>query len=135
MVTDTHQTTECIFEVPAGWEDKTRYFWRRGELVANAQELGPAAQARENMEKGLSRLRVAMPGYRLLERVAMDRPVKGAELLAQRFGSPDVFEVSVFWSIADKLWMFRVQGPPASEDLCREAMESFLNTYEPLEAP
>jgi hypothetical protein len=134
MLMEAHQTTECIFEVPAGWEDKTRYFYRRGNLLANAQELGPAAKAREQMAQGLARLRVAMPGYELVERAAIDRPAKGAELIAQRFGGRNAFEISVFWPIGEVLWMFRVQGPPSSEDDCREVLESFLQSYEPLEA-
>jgi hypothetical protein len=135
MLMDVHQATECIFEVPAGWADKTRYLYRRGDLLAHAQELGPLAKSREQMNRGLERLRVSMPGYQLLERSAMDRPAKDAELVAQRFGSPHLFEISVFWPIGEMLWMFRVQGPPSSEDLCREAMESFLQSYELLEAP
>lgn len=135
MQMDVHQTTECVFEVPAGWIDRTRHFYKRGDLIANAMELGPVGPARERMERGLQGLRVSMPGYKLLERVALDRPVKGSELIAQRFGAPEAFEVSVFWTIAGVLWMFRVQGPPGSEEMCREAMESFLNTYEPLGEP
>jgi hypothetical protein len=135
MLMDTHQTTECVFEVPAGWHDKTRYLYRRGDLLATSQELGPAVKARQMMEQGLARLRVTMPGYELVERVAVDRPAKGADLLAQRFGSPNIFEISVFWSIGDVLWVFRVQGPQPAEALCREAMETFLQTYEPLEVP
>ncbi len=129
------QATECTYEVEADWVDHTRYVYRAGELLALCEPFSSAADGPALIQKALDRFRVSMPGYELAERRSIDRPTEGAELFSQRFGGPRaLFEISVFWRVGDVMWVFRVQGPPAEHERGMRAVESFLESYEPVEA-
>lgn len=131
-----HQATECAYEVDADWVDRTRYLYKDGDVVAVSEPFAPVAESAAAIERVLQRFRFSVPGYELLERRRIDHPVPGAELLAHRLGGDvALVEVSVFWPVGDTTWAFRVQGPPSTEARCRAAVESFLETYQPVEAP
>jgi len=83
--------------------------------------------------EALETFRLSVPAFELLERTALDKPAPGAELIALSVGGNlDVFELSIFWPIGDRYWVFRARGPRALEEPCREAANSFLETYQPV---
>lgn len=132
----TYEATECAFQVDAGWKDQTRYLYQNEEIIVVSEPFASVAETSVAIEKVLERFRVSVPGYELVERRKLDQPGEGAELVAHRLGGPTPrFEIAVFWPIEDTTWSFRVQAPPASEERCRMALESFLQSYQPVEAP
>lgn len=132
----TYEATECAFQVDDSWKDQTRYVYQDEEMLVVSEPFASVAETTTAIETVLGRFRVSVPGYALVERRKLDQPVEGAELVAHRLGGPTPrFEIAVFWPIADTTWSFRVQAPPASEERCRAALESFLQTYQPVEAP
>lgn len=126
--------TECIYEVDDDWVDETRYVYKNGDVVAICEPVSPVAEAKAKIDRALEIFRVSTPDYQLLERRGIDRPVRGAEILTHKIGGEGAFETAVFWPIGETMWAFRVRGPLADEDGCRQAMDGFLESYEPVEA-
>ena len=135
MMAKTFDATECIYQVDDDWVDETRYLYRSGEVFALCEPVSSVADGKAKIEKAIEIFRLSAPQYELLERRSLERPVRGAELLAHRIGGDDVFEIAVFWPIDDTMWAFRVRGPLAAEDSCRDTMQGFLESYEPVETP
>lgn len=129
------QATECVFEIPEGFVDDTGYEYELGPVNVVTGPYGTLAEWRQKVEIALEKFRTSVPAYELIERRPIEQPVPGAELVVLKVGgSIDVFELSIFWPIGDKVWAFRSRGPQAVEDACREAAQAFLETYEPLGA-
>lgn len=132
---DAFHATECLYAVDEGWTERTRYAYKAGDLVAISEPFASVAEGRAAIDAALNRFRISTAGYQLLEHHRLNQPVEGAELVTQRFTSPrTLFEITLFWPVGEVLWMFRVFGPPDTEAQCREAMASFLESYESMEA-
>lgn len=130
----TCHTTECIFEVADDWIDDTGYTYDHGDVRVVAGPFAPVSEWRRKVDEALEKFRLSVPAYELLERRPIDRPAPGAEVVALKVGGTmKVFELSIFWPIGETVWVFRAKGPQAVEDSCREAAESFLETYQPVE--
>lgn len=129
--------TECVYQVDADWIDRTRYVYKHGAITVLSEPLTTVGEAKAKIQKALDAFQITMPNYQLLERRNLDKPVPGAELFAHRMGNPDemqVFEIAVFWPVGESMWVFRVQAPLAAEEACRHVMDSFFESYEPVEA-
>ena len=130
----TFQATEFAYEIEDGWRDQTRYLYDHGSVRATIEVYSSVQNYPREIEKTMERFRLAVPSYALLERRKLDRPAPGAELFAHRLGGDFTsFEITVFWPVGELMWMFRATGPHAEEDRCREMVETFLDTYQPVD--
>lgn len=126
--------TECVFPVDDGWVDHTGYAFQADDMTVVIGPFSPRDGWREKVDEALERFRLSVPAYELVERRPLDKPAPGAELVAHRVGGQLLlFELSIFWPIGETVWVFRAKGPQTTEEPCREAAESFLETYRPVE--
>ena len=129
-----HTCSECVFDVEPGWVDDTAYVFDHGELSVLIGPFTPRASYAGKLDKAVQTFRVATAEYELVERSARDKPVGGAEILAHRIGgSVSRFELNLFWPLGETIWVCRVRGPWDSEDACRQVLEHFITTYEPID--
>lgn len=131
MVT-RHQASECEFEVETGWRDLTKYVYRLGDLTFHIEPFGRASDASERVEGALKNFDRSTTRHVVVERRRIDTPFRG-ELIAHRMA--DIFEVIVCWAIGERSWLCRATGPIEAEDACRETVDKFLETYEPIREP
>lgn len=133
-MTTTCHATECIFEIDDDWVDDTGYSYQAGEVNVVIGPFAPIHTWRAKVDETLERFKLSVPAYELVERRPIDRPVPQAEMVSMRVrGQTALFELSVFWPIGERMWVFRARGPLATEDDCRAATESFLETYQPVD--
>lgn len=132
--TRLHTCSECIFEVEPGWVEDTGYVFVQGDCRVIIGRYGAASTWAGKLDRAIEAFRLSTPGYQLLERGTIDRPVPGGEMLAHRIGgSVARLEVNLFWPLGDTMWVCRVRGPWDAEELCRDIAERFLESYEPTE--
>jgi hypothetical protein len=129
-----HTCTECVFDVEDGWVDDTGYSFENGSLSVVMGPYVAKVKWPGKLDQAVETFRLATPEYELVERRVETRPVAGSDLLAHRIGGPiDRFELNVFWPLGDMIWAFRVRAPRASEELCWQTAERFLDSYEPID--
>jgi hypothetical protein len=129
-----HHATECTYQIDESWVDHTRYVYAAGPILALAERFGPARNAASAIEAALKRFQTSAPGHQLLERREVSAPTLGAVQVFHRVaGPPRFFEAAVFWPLGEDLWLFRAHGPWEQETACREALQSFIHSYTPIE--
>jgi hypothetical protein len=129
----TFQASECAYDVEDGWVDRTRYAYADGDVRVIAERFSPSAEAKSRVDEAIARFSLSMARYELLERRKIERPFVG-EVVTHRFGGElDQFEIAAFFEAAGETWVFRVSGRNHTEDRCRLAFESFIETYQPVE--
>jgi hypothetical protein len=130
----TYHATECVFEVDGRWLDDTGYTYQAGPVGVVIGPFAPLETWRAKVDEALEKFKLSVPAYELVERRELDRPAPGAELVSMRVGGQlELFELSIFWPIGGKVWVFRSRGPLSAEEACREAAATFLETYQPVE--
>lgn len=134
MVT-RHQASECEFEVEDGWRDLTNYVYRLGVVTFHVERFGRASDASERVEGALRNFDRSATRHVVVERRLIETPFRG-DFIAHRMASDGgLFEVIVVWAIGERSWLCRATAPLEAEDACRETIDKFLETYEPVEEP
>jgi len=134
-----HTCTECVFDVDADWVDGTAYAYANGDVRVTTGRFTSRSDWAGKLDKAIETFGRGAAKYELVERTRLERPAPGAEILAHRFGGNlNRFELNLFWPLDDDIWVCRVRGPWDSEDVCRQVIDRFIETYEPvgeIEAP
>lgn len=125
--------TECVFSVDEEWVDNTGYKYQAGDLSVVIGPFAPRDAWVNKVEQALEQFRLSAAAFEIVERRQLAKPVAPAELIALRVGGQHaLFELSIFWPVGEAMWVFRARGPQALEPHCREAAESFVETYQPV---
>jgi len=125
--------TECVFAVDETWVDNTGYKYVAGDLSVVIGPFAPRAAWQAKVEQALEQFRLSVAAFEIVERRPLAKPVETAEMIAVRVGGQmPIYELSIFWPIGDAMWVFRARGPHAVEQHCREAAQSFIETYQPV---
>ena len=128
-----HTCTECVYDVEPGWVDGTGYIYTNGAIRLTLGVCVPMAKWPGTIDRAIDTFRVSTPGYEVVARGPVDGPVPGAEVLAHRFGGElNRFELNLFWPLGDDVWVCRIRGPLDSEDVCRQVLDRFIQTYQPV---
>lgn len=130
-----YRCTECAYEVDERWFDHTRYTYESGEVRVLVEPYCARADGPEQVDAAIARFHHIVPGYTLVERRSSERPAPDSLIVAHRLGGLLArFEIGVFWALGENMWVMRASAPFAEEERCREALQSFLDTYQPVEA-
>ena len=129
------ESSECMYEVESDWIDQTEYVFVDGDVRVATKPFASLSETPGLIDAALERFRASVPRHTLVERRPIDKPGPGEIIVHKVGGDASHVEIVVHWGIGDLSWMLRASGPLEAEQRCRDIIETFVETYRPVEAP